>query len=600
MRARAATASARAVVVAIVVAWTGACGAADPGKVVRIAFPDITGLDPQQVQDLYSVRVCQAIFEGLYEFAYLGEPAAIVPNTATGLPDITDGGKRWTIRVRPGIRFADDAVFGSKPRELTAADYVYSLKRAIDPTLKSGGDVALTDLIVGARAVVDAARKPGGRFDYDAPIDGLRAVDRHTLEIRLTDVDYTLLERLASWRALAVAREVIEARGLDTSSAPVGTGPYRLKEWRRGSRLVLEANPDYRPLAFPESPEPAFARTAAGMKDVRLPAVGRVELSIIEEDLPELLAFEKGDFDYALLGGSAAKRLLQDGRLKPEYAARGIRHVRYPVPALLYTYFNMDDAVVGGNAPERIALRRAIGLGFNVPEFLRVVQGGDGIAATQLLPPGVEGHEPAPARRPAYDPAAARALLDRFGYVDRDGDGYRERPDGAPLALVQNLTPDTLARETANLWVASMKAIGVRMSVNTAPFAELLKQANAGQLQIFDLGYRSPSPSGFAILATLWGKSPPDTNHSRFRNDDYDAGYEAFLRTPPGPARNAIVRRMSDIVAAYAPIVYRTYPVGNAFVQPWLKGYYPSNFGFSWKYLDIDLARKRAGRKAPQ
>ncbi|MET0732320.1 MAG: ABC transporter substrate-binding protein, partial [Casimicrobiaceae bacterium] len=490
--------------------------------------------------------------------------------------------------------------FKSKPRELVAADYVYSLKRWLDPTLKAGGDAVLTDLIVGARAVVDAARTPGARFDYDAPIEGLRAVDRYTLEIRLTDVDYTLLERLASWRALAVAREVIEARGLDTSSAPVGTGPYRLKEWKRGSRIVLEANPDYRLTTFPDTIDPAFAAYAVGMKGMKLPAVGRVELSIIEEELPELLAFEKGDFDYALLGGSASKRLLQDGKLKPEHNARGIRHIRYAVPALLYTYFNLDDPVVGGNAQEKIALRRAIGLGFNTPEFVRVVQGGDGIPATQLLPPGVDGYDPAGAKGTPYDPAAARALLNRFGYVDRDGDGYRDLPDGSPLTLTQNGMPDSLSRETGNLWIASMKAIGIRMKINSAPFAELLKQANAGQLQVFDLGYRSPSPSGFAILATLWGKASPETNHSRFRNADYDAGYAQFLRTPPGPARNAVARRMSDVVVAYAPIVYRSYPVGNAFTQPWVKGYYPSNFAFNWKYVDIDLDRKRAARKAPQ
>jgi ABC-type transport system substrate-binding protein len=589
---------ARAAFLAALAGWTVAAAAADPAKVLRIAFPDITGLDPQQVHDLYSVRVCQALFEGLFQFSYLREPASIIPNTAAGMPEIADGGKRWTIRVRPGIRFTDDPAFKSRPRELVAADYVYSLKRWLDPTLKAGGDAVLTDLIVGARVVVDASRKPGARFDYDAPIAGLRGVDRYTLEIRLTDVDYTLLERLASWRALAVAREVIEARGLDTSSNPVGTGPYRLKEWKRGSRIVLEANGDYRPLTFPDDVDPAFADSAAGMKGVKLPAVGRVELSIIEEELPELLAFEKGDFDYALLGGSASKRLLQDGKLKPEYAARGIRHVRYAVPALLYTYFNMDDPVVGGNTQKKIALRRAIGLGFNTPEFIRVVQGGDGIAATQLLPPGVDGYDAAASKRSSYDPAAARALLDRFGYVDRDGDGYRELPDGSPLTLTQNGTPDSLSRETGNLWITSMKAIGLRMKINSAPFAELLKQANAGHLQVFDLGYRSPSPSGFAILATLWGKASSDTNHAHFRNADYDAGYEQFLHTPPGPARNTVVRRMSDIVVAYAPIVYRSYPVSNAFMQPWLKGYHPSNFGFSWKYLDIDLAKKRSVHKA--
>ena len=588
---------ARLLVVAALATAAAALHAAEPAKVLRIAFPDITAIDPQQIHDLYSVRVATAIFEGLYQYSYLGDPARVEPNTATALPEIGDGGKRWTIRVRPGIRFTPDPAFGGKPRELVAADYVYSIKRWLDPALKAGGDAALTDLIAGARSVVDAARKPGAHFDYDAPIEGLRALDRYTLEIRLTAVDYTLLPRLASWRALAVAREVIEARGLDTSVAPVGTGPYRLKEWRKGSRIVLEANPDYRPLAFPAEVGAAYAEYATGMAGVRLPAIGRIELEIIAEELPELLKFEKGEFDYALLGGASSRRLLKDGKLKPAYAARGIRHIRYVVPALTYTYFNMDDAVVGGYTPERIALRRAIGMGLNVPEMIRVVQGGDGIAATQLLPPGVDGFDVAAPARSAYDPAAARALLDRFGYRDRDGDGYRERPDGTPLVLAQNSEPETLSRENDQVWLASMKAIGLRVTINTAPFAELLKRANAGQLQLFDLGYRSPDPSGYLILSTLWGKSPPDSNHSRFRNADYDAAYEAFLRTPPGAQRNALAKRMSDVVLAYAPILYRTYPVGNAFVQPWLKGYYPANFGFTWKYLDIDVAKQRAARK---
>ena len=263
----------------------------------------------------------------------------------------------------------------------------------------------------------------------------------------------------------------------------------------------------------------------------------------------------------------------------------------------MYTCFNLDDAVVGGSAPDRIALRRAIGLGFNVQEYLRVVQGGDGIPATQLLPPGVDGQDATADKRALYDPAAARALLDRFGYVDRDSDGYRERPDGTPLVLTQNVTSDTRGRETGELWLASMKAIGLRIKINSAPFAELLKQMKAGQLQMFELGSRSPSPSGFGILMTLYGKAPRDTNFSRFQSADYDAGYESFVRTPPGSTRNAIARTMSDVVAAYAPIVYQAYPVENAFLQPWLNGYYPASFGFSWKYVDIDLARKRAARK---
>lgn len=589
-------ASAALLAACIVPAGPPAAHAADPQKVLRIAFPDVTNLDPQQLTDLYSARVANAVFEGLYQYDYLANPARIVPNTATALPEISEGGKVWTIRLQPGIRFADHPAFNGAARELVAADYVYSLKRWLDPNLKGGGEPTLANLVAGARALVDAARKPGGKLDYDAPIAGLRAIDRHTLRIELVDVDYTLLERLARVQSFAIAREVVEAAGAEIVSMPVGTGPYRLQEWKRGSRLVLEANPAYRAIAFPRDAPPAQRHLVEEMKGVRLPAIGRIELNIIEEEIPELLGFEKGEFDYVLLTGTAARRLLQNGKLKPEYASRGIRHIRFVVPALIYTYFNMEDPVVGGYAAERIALRRAIGMGFNTPDFIRVLYGGDALPATQLLPPGVQAHDASLPARSSYDPAAARALLDRFGYRDRDGDGFREQPDGKPLLLTQNSMPESFSRETDALWLASMKAIGIRMQVNTAPFGELLKQSLAGQLQIFNLGYRSDSPSGYSIMSTQWGKAPPDTNRSRFRNADYDAAYEAFLRTPPGAERNALAKRASDVIQAFAPITYQVYPIGNAFAQPWLKGYYPSTYGFSWKYLDLDVARRAKRR----
>src|SRR5678815_4745389 len=168
--------------------------AADMHKVLRVASNDITSLDPQQGTDLYSTRVTSAIFEALYEFEYLSTGSKVIPNTAESMPVVSDDGKKWTMRVRKGIHFTDDPVFKGKKRELVAADYVYSIKRALDPNLRTGGDPALTDLIVGARPVVDAARKAGGKFDYEAPIAGLQAPDRYTLCLRLANpVSYTHL-----------------------------------------------------------------------------------------------------------------------------------------------------------------------------------------------------------------------------------------------------------------------------------------------------------------------------------------------------------------------------------------------------------------------
>jgi len=568
--------------------------AADMEKVLRISSNDITSLDPQQGTDLYSTRVTASIFEGLYEFEYLSTGSKVVPNTAEAMPVVSDDGKTWTIKLKPGILFADDPVFNGKRRELVAADYVYSIKRALDPNLRTGGDPALTDLIAGARPIVDAARKAGGRFDYDIPISGLQAPDRYTLVLRLSNADYTLLERLAGLPMMAVAREAIEASGSDVMSRPVGTGPYRLKEWRRASRVVLEANSNYRTVRFPENADAPQQELVRSMRGKTIPQIGRIEISIIEESQPEILAFSQGDLDLIALGGDDTKRVLENGKLRPDLAKRGVKHIRFGAPSVTFTYFNLGDPVVGGYSTQQIALRRAIGMGFDVDEMIRVLFAGNALPANQLLPPGVSGHDPSLPVKSIYDPVGARALLDRFGFKDRDGDGYRELPDGKPLTVVRGTLPESWYREADTLWKKNMDAIGVRMQVQQQTFAELLNLSRSGKLPMFNLGYRSLEPSGYQILQTLWGKSPRDTNPSQFKQADYDAAYEQFLRTPAGPARVALARKMSDISQAYMPMLLHTYGVGNVLHYPWVQGYWPSAFGYSWKYLDIDMAMRNA------
>ena len=133
--------------------------AADPAKVLRLALPDITGLDPHQITDLYSARIVNVIFEGLYQYDYLASPAKVIPNTAAAMPEITDGGRTWTIRLQKGIRFTDDPAFKGVPRELLAADYVYSIKRSLDPNLRVGGDPGVHSAVESARATSSMPRK---------------------------------------------------------------------------------------------------------------------------------------------------------------------------------------------------------------------------------------------------------------------------------------------------------------------------------------------------------------------------------------------------------------------------------------------------------
>src|SRR5438067_2556386 len=125
----------------------------------------------------------------------LARPTRLFPNTAAGLPQISDDGLTWTVRVKPGIYFTDDPAFKGKPRELVAQDFVYSIMRWLNPNLRRGGAPSSADLIVGARAVVDAARA-SGKLDYDRPIEGLRALDRYTLQLKLTHANYPIAEAI--------------------------------------------------------------------------------------------------------------------------------------------------------------------------------------------------------------------------------------------------------------------------------------------------------------------------------------------------------------------------------------------------------------------
>ena len=567
-----------------------AAHAADPAKVLRVAAADIETLDPQQYSDDPSFQVVEAIFEPLFEWDYLASSPKLTPLTAAGPAEITDGGKVWTIRLKRGIRFTDDPAFNGKPRELTADDYVYSYKRWLDPNGRRGGNPILTDLIIGARPVVEAA-KTSGKMNLDAPIEGLRALDRYTLQIRLNVVDYPSMGDLVGFVG-AAAREVVEAAGGDIRTRAVGTGPFKLREWKRGSRLVLDANPNYREMKFPESSETSNAALVRSMKGKTLPQIGVVEINFIEEELTRLLQFEQGGLDYVVLRGEIATRLLQDGKLKPDYVARGITRRVFPEPYLFSVYFNVKDAVIGGMSNDRIALRRAMALGFDTDTLIRVVLAGQAIPATQIVPPGVSGHDPERPAKSLYDPATAKSLLDRFGYDKRDAEGYRKAPDGSRLAITMSLRTGGITREVETLWKKNMDAIGVRTEFRVAPFQDIIKELEKGKFQMYQGGFGG-SPSGYNELAQLHGKQPQRVNVAQFKNAEYDRAAEQFLRSGTDDAQIAAARTMSEIARTYMPLMPVYFRLENNYVQPWLMGFSPFVFTSYWKYLDIDLAKRR-------
>ena len=597
-----------AVTLALAAAWwvataPAARAQADPGKVLRVALAVAeTGFDPQAAGDAFSNYVNRAIFDPLYTYDYLARPYKLVPNTAQALPEISADGRRWTIRVRPGIHFADDPVFKGERRELVASDYVYAIKRILDPRMRSNSLQMVDGRFVGADAVVARARETG-RFDYDAPIAGLQAIDRYTLRFELAFPDYELIANLTTTAFGAVAREVIEAYGDASGWAmanPVGTGPYRLREWRRGQKIVLDDNPGFRELRYPPPTDPADRQRAAKLVGRKLPLIGRIELNVIDESSPRLLAFAQNDLDYLTIPIDLVPKVLDPGnRLLPQYANAGVRLEREVLPAMSYLYFNMEDPVVGGYTPERIALRRAIALAYDVDEDIRVIRQGQGMPATQVVPPGMSGHDRSIGGRSLYDPAAARALLDRFGYRDRNGDGLRERPDGSPLSIRMYSTPAAIDRQIDELWKKNMNAVGVDVEFVKQKWPDLLKAARQGQLQAWRLGNINTHPEGFGFFGLLYGGHAGFSNLARFKLPEYDRLFVAARALPDGPERAKLTRQMNDIVRNYAPWVLLAFRVDNVVVQPWVLGYKLNpNWQHPWAYLDIDTAlRARAAAK---
>jgi oligopeptide transport system substrate-binding protein len=579
------------VIVASIV-WTLACQAlaADPAKVLRIASPDIDTLDPQQYGDDPSFQVLMAIFEPAFEWDYLASPPKLTPLTAAGPVEIADGGRTWTVRLKHGIYFTADPAFKGKPRELTADDYVYSYKRWFDPNGRRGGAPEATDLIIGARPVVDAAAA-SGKFDFDRPIEGLRALDRYTIQIRLTEPNYPSIRDLMGFVG-AVAREVVDAAGPDLRTRAVGTGPFKLREWKRGSRLILDANPDYRKIRFPDSSNPVHAALERNMQGKVLPQIGVIEINVIDEDLTRLLQFEQGGLDYVVLRGEVASRLLANDKLKPEYVSRGVtRHV-FPEPFGFSIYFNLADPVIGGMAKERVALRRAMALAFDAETLIKVVYAGQAIPANQIVPPGVGGHDRNLPVKSLYDPATAKNLLDRFGYKV-GADGRRRAPDGTPLTITMSQRTGAISREIATLWKKNLDAVGLNTDFREAPFQDVIKDLEHGKFQVYYGGFGG-SPSGFSELIQLDSGQPQRVNVSRFKLAEYDRAFEQFLRSPEDEVQVATARKMSELAYTYMPQLPTVYRLESNFVQPWVSGFSPFVFSSYWKYLDIDLERRRS------
>jgi oligopeptide transport system substrate-binding protein len=574
-------------------------------KILRVAFRAAEkGFDPAQREDRYSIGVMESIFEPLLTYDHLARPVRLVPLVVESVPEPQENGTLFEFKIKPGIYFQDDPAFKGKRRELVAKDMEYAIKRFRDPANRSPYEWLFEGKIVGLDEAKAAAEK-SGKFDYDARVEGLQAVDRYKLRVRLKEADYNFIYFFAMPNVVPVAREVIEAYPDATNNHPVGTGPYRLKSWSPRSKIVLAKNPDYRGLRLDESyadPKDEWDREViAALRGKTLPLIDEIEIYPIEEEQPRFLAFMNREHDVIEeTPFSFLPKVLPGGKLAPELRDLGVRYFRDPQPEITYFIYNMEKGPLSGYTPERVALRRALSLAYNRDAERTIIRKGQVSFAEQIAAPGIVGFDPT-FRSPEneYNPARAKALLDMFGYKDIDGDGFRETPGGERIILEYKYsTGEQEKREIADNWVRSLAAVGIRATSKGTQFADLLGDRKRGNYVLAENAWVADYPDAQNFLQLLYGPNTEQSNDARFKLKQFDELYERSLRLPDSPERNRLYREMNRLVLAYAPWRFGMHRVFSHFLYPWVKGYKKHPILFTqFKYLDLDVAARQAAER---
>jgi oligopeptide transport system substrate-binding protein len=555
--------------------------------------------DPAAIDDTTSSDIAGQILESPLQYDYFARPSAVMSRTCE-LIELSKDGKVFVLRVKPGIYFTPDAAFNGEPRELVATDYVYSLKRLVDPKIASPNYYLIENKILGENAVRKDAEK-SGRFDYDRDVAGVRAIDRYTFRIELTKPDFEFVYNFTTVQFAAVAREVVEKYRDERNRIrenPVGTGAFMLGQWKRSSRIELIRNPNYREDRVPTPSSDEDKKIAQTTVGKRAPIVDRIVISVIEESLSRILAFQSGEADRVEIRRDVVERVLTNNVLKPEFVVKGIRHQRALEPLLQFNYFNMEDPVVGGYSLEKNALRRAILMAYDSPRELSAVYKNQAELAQQLVPPGLSGHDANLQLRPPYDLVLANALLDKFDYKDCDGDGYREAPGCKPLKITRSSTTDSRARDQEEIWKKSMDAIHLRVEFFKQKWPDLIEMSRTGKLQMWGWAWFAGGPGGDGFASLLVSRNINAINDMQFKSAEYDRLYDEASKLPLGAGRDRIYRAMSQVVAANSVLDFGFHTYANDLSQPWLLGYKRHPFWRTpWKYVDVDEAARKAAVK---
>lgn len=517
-------------------------------KVYRHAMDQATvNLDPASAATIYSTFVVNNLYDTLFMYKYLQRPYELKPNLALAMPEVSNDGLTYTIRLRPQVHFIDSEVFADgKGREVTAADVAYSLQRHFDPKTQSQGAWLWQGRIRG----LDQWAADGA--DYAQSVAGLEVVDEYTLKIHLTRPYPQLTYTLANAFSAVVPQEAVDYFGPEFSRNPVGSGPFKLESFDT-SKAVLVVNTRFRKLAVDleaEGYNPAMhdGSGVAAIEGRTPPFIDRLEFHFVPESSARWAAFRRGELDFTLAPNEVLDLALESTS-PPELAAdlKADFHMRVAIePAVLFNVFNMDHAGFGrgadpAQAQRQHALRCAIIAGFDWQAHNERFYYGLGEVFPGVIPPDVAEFDPEMSTASIErDVDKAKRLLADNGWNDQT---LPTLQFGVPSSVTQRNIFEQFRSFMMDIGYPRDKIVLKQY----ATFGDLNRAWKRSELPLVNKGWGLDYPDAENLLQLFYGPNrTPGSNDGNYQDDQYDQWYEQASVMQPGPQRTELYRRMNQ------------------------------------------------------
>ncbi len=593
------------------------------GLVVRYSSygSAVKSLDPATCGDTTSSAFQSDVYEGLYTYHYLKRPLEVVPQLAAEMPKISPDRLTYTIRIKSGVKYSRNPCFGkdsdgrNKSRSVRAGDFVLAFKRVADYHIQTGLAWSfISERIIG----LDQWRKKSKKFKlgdfsrYDIPVEGVKALDELTLQIRLKEPYPQLIYALAMHVYAPVPPEAVDywLAGEDGPGGrePVpmdqrrsvfrkpgelpGTGPYIWTIHERKHRIVMRRNPDFREDYYPSQGAPGDRKKGllidAGK---RVPFIDVLDYTYVLEDYSAWMSFLSGLTDASGIPRETFRNVVNPQKeLSDKWRKKHIYLRKYTQPGIYWIAFNMEDPVIGASK----SLRQALCLCFDVENYINVLYNGRGKRAVNIFPSFFDAHEatgPGPYYR--LDISAANKKLEQ---ARKELAAAGQLVEGGLPTLELDLPGRDAAVQRMGEFVRQQfDKLGLNIKVNYNDWPTQQQKVNNKQVQMYAMGWVADYPDGQNFLQLFYSPNiDKGTNNMNYSNPRFDELYEKASVMPPGPERIRLYAQMGRMVNEDCPALLLSEAVTYVLYRDWVKNVkrHPIGSGYS-KYIRIDTELRR-------